>query len=190
MSYQAPTQESRPALWTRLSKRNQSWLLAVCAFFLVGIYLSVWSVYAATHLEDRYEQLPAGDGARSADLQLRVLSMKTSETIGTTEGEPEIALANSTFVFAEIELVASVKEDYYLCSLQLVGPDKRTWGPYGYYSERALPNLCNSDDVKLGEPYLYEAIYQVPTRYVGNLYGLAIEPYTGEPQMVISPPAS
>ncbi|GAA2093969.1 hypothetical protein GCM10009841_04080 [Microlunatus panaciterrae] len=170
-----------------LPERARAWLLAACAAMLVGIYLTVWTTYAAMHTESRYQQLAPGQTATTQGVSYRVLSLAQTRTLASSDGEDVPAPANTVFVVARVQVVVDdIKSDWF-CKTDLVGPEGRTWENYDDYVQRTLPGYCDSAQMQSASPYVYEQIYQVPESFAGSLYGLGVEPYTGAPLMVISP---
>lgn len=171
-----------------LTARARSWLVLLCVGALVGIYLSVWTVYSRTHTEKRFDQLPPGAVATADDMTYRVLSMKQTRTL-TSEYEPTEASAGSVFIVVEVEVTTKVVDEETFCYSQLVGSDGRTWEVDSLsFGQRKIPTFCSADNgLKANKPYKWEQIFQVPEDDADSIYGLGIEPYTGEPLMVITP---
>lgn len=174
-----------------LTSRARSWLLLACAASLVGVYLVGWGFYATTHTVDRFEQLAPGARASVNDAEVRVVEvLRTTRLDDADGGEPELAPAGVSYVVATVEVLRHADHELFVCRLDLVGPGQRQWETENLYVERSLPVGCSTDDVRIGQPYRYLAVYAVPDRFVDGLYGLALEPYDGQPKLVLTPPRS
>ncbi|HEY9292002.1 MAG TPA: hypothetical protein VIP98_12035 [Microlunatus sp.] len=174
---------------SRLSDRTRSWIVAMIAFCGVLIFLSIWTTYASTHVNDRYEQLPPGATATVDESTFRVLNLKQTEVI--TDGEDsKPAAADSVWVVATMELTLSHKVDTPGCGLELVGAGKHTWEPRSDFYDRALPGYCGDTDrpITPGKPWRFEQIFEVPTKYVDQIYGV-VAVYHGDaaPMKVLRP---
>lgn len=171
-----------------LSARARSWLGLVCVAALVGIFLTVWTVYSVTHTQSRFVQLEPGAVASANGMNYRVLSMKQTQTL-TSETDETEASAGSVFVIVEVEVTTAKVDDETFCHSLLVGPNGRTWEVDSMsVGQRKLPMFCSPEDgLKANTPYTWEQIFQVPEDDADSIYGLGIEPNTGEPVMVISP---
>lgn len=171
-----------------LTARARAWLVFVCVAAVVGIFLTVWTVYSVTHTQDRFVQLDPGAVASANDMNYRVLSMKQTQTL-TSETETTEASAGSVYVVVEVEVTTAKIDDETFCHSLLVGPNGRTWevdsltlGP------RKTPMFCSPENgLKANTPFTWEQIFLVPEDDADSIYGLGIEPYSGKPMMVISP---
>ncbi len=190
MSQPASQSVSRPVRprGGRDGRRGRPWLVALLVFGLVLSYLCAWAVYSLSHTEPRYRQLAAGATATQGIEHYRVLGLTATETALSDGGDPEPAPANTVWVIAEIEVLIDHREDVIGCSLPLLGPDGRQWDTTLNGPSRSAPGYCDTDEVVPGRPYTFEAIYQIPDRYAGQLRGLVlVNKSSAEPSQVLSP---
>lgn len=183
--------ESARTLPRPRTARGRSWLLLACAGILVLIYLVIWTTFSLSRTATRFEQLPPGEAAVAGPTQFRVVSLQQSgEIAGERSDDPAIAPAGSTYVVAEVEVLQTSADPGFICALTLLGRDHRQWETVSgvYLGDREPPSYCTSGDVVVGTPYRYLSIYEVPTALADELYGLALNSYSGKPSTVISPP--
>jgi hypothetical protein len=184
---------SVPGLTDAWAGRRRPWLLAAIAALLVAIYLAGWSAYSTNGLVaySRYEQQPPGAGVFFHGSDLRVLAITRTAVLagrGPDDGEGVDAAANLTWVVVDIEVTRRSVDDGFVCSFELLGPDRRRWAAAtSPASGRQLSTFCDDDDMRTGRPYRFQAIYSVPTRFENDLYGVV--PTTAEePIPVLRPP--
>lgn len=179
-----------PSLAPQPTNRRRAWLQALAVLLVVVIYLVAWSSYSAAHTLDRYRRLAPGEAATRADSRTRLLSLtRTDRVTDSTGGRDAVADAGTTYVVAELELTTQRPAEYAYCSGVLLGPGGRTWLLAGTSVERAVPG-CDSSAVVVGQPYRYEAIYEVPLRYVDQVVGVALpDPAEAGRTPVIRPPS-
>ncbi|QDP94767.1 hypothetical protein FOE78_01510 [Microlunatus elymi] len=176
----------------RLSDRARSWIVAMIAFCCVLIFLVVWTTYATTHTKDRFEQLPAGATGTLAESTFRVLELKQTEVM--TDGEDQHPSdANEVWVVATMDLTLSHPVRNPTCTLELVAEGNRTWEPVTTeFFDRSLPQYCGGDTdehpIKVGQPWRFEQVFRVPTRFVDHIYGVALVDHgTAAPMKVLRP---
>ena len=171
-----------------LTARARSWLVFVCVAAIVGIFLTVWTVYSVTHTQSRFVQLEPGAVASANDMNYRVLSMKQTQTL-TSETDATEASAGSVYVIVEVEVTTATIDDETFCHSMLVGPNGRTWEVDALsIGSRKTPMFCSPENgLKANTPFTWEQVFLVPEDDADSIFGLGIEPNTGEPVMVISP---
>jgi hypothetical protein len=103
-------------------------------------------------------------------------------------GEPQIASADAVWVVATLEVVQRVEEPDLVCATELLGPDQRVWEPGTSDVSRSTPQFCRADELRLGEPFRFEQIFEVPVSYAGGLAGVVIRNHAeARPQQVLVP---
>jgi hypothetical protein len=182
---------ARPPVARRLTVRQRSWLWLACAAALVLIYLTLWTLYSMTHLSSfgRYEQVPPGGVTREGGADFRLLSLVQSEELASTDGEPQLSSSGAVWVVATLEVTQRVKDPNFLCTTELLGPDHRAW-EYSTLldADRSLSQFCHNEELKIGEPYRFEQVYEIPTRYADQVLGVVVvDPVNSTPQQVLTP---
>lgn len=176
----------------RLSNRACAWLLATTVALLVCTYLVIWTIYSLTHLSafPRYEQLPAGASGSMLQAEFRLIHLtQTRELAATGGGAPGMAAQNAVWVIAELEVRQQNKDPGFYCSVSLLGPDKRLWEAETVTVERATPRFCDDDEMRVGERYRFETIFEVPARYADQIYGVVLVDHSAaRPHQVLTPP--
>ena len=148
-------------------------LLLTISATLVLIYLVWWVTYAGTHQGERFSQLPPGRAAESRDATITLLSLvQAQELIDAKGGEPLAPDPGAIWVVAGIEITKHRADDQFLCGFAAIGPDRRIWEGSRPYIERSAPS-CDDDEIVVGQPYPFEAIFMVPQRYADQLAGIA-----------------
>lgn len=175
----------------RLTSRQRSWLWLACAAALVLIYLTLWTLYSMTHLSSfgRYEQVPPGGVTREGGADFRLLSLVQSEELASTDGEPQLSSSGAVWVVATLEVTQRTKDPNFLCSTELLGPGDRAW-EYSTLldAQRSLSMFCHDEELEIGEPYRFEQVYEIPTRYADSVLGVVvIDPVNPTPQQVLTP---
>ena len=175
-----------------LSPRRRSWLWLACAVALVLTYLALWTLYSTTHLSSfgRYEQLTPAASTRQFDADFRLLSLVRTETLEGGDRDPQHASADAVWVVATLEVVRRSKDPNFLCLTELLGPDHRAWERTTLLDvTRRLPMFCDNDEVAVGEPFRFEAIFEIPARDAETLYGVVlVNPVDSTPEQVLTPP--
>ncbi|WP_152365143.1 hypothetical protein [Microlunatus speluncae] len=197
VAWAQPTVEQRVPGRRPLTSKGRSWLLFLTAGCLVLIYMVIWTVYAAAHTDDRYVQLPPGQPSATSvnKMQYRVHSLVKTERINNPAepDEPYIADAGTVYVVAEVEVLRVAENDVFYCQAELAVEGTRRIASGGgsiYLDGTKLPTSCPSDELKVGHPFRFLAIFVVPTEFADQIYGIAVQ-YTdyGAPFQVIRPPA-
>lgn len=195
-AWAVPVVEQRVPGRRPLTSRGRSWLLFLTAGCLVLIYMVIWTVFAAAHTDDRYVQLPPGQPSATTvnNAQYRVHSLIKTERINNP-GDPEdpnIADAGTVYVLAEVEVLRVAEDDLFFCTADLAVEGNRRISSGGgvYIDGGKLPTACSSDEIKVGHPYRFLAIFTVPAQFADQVYGVAVY-YTeyGAPWQVVRPPA-
>lgn len=169
--------------WTQ---RQRSWATVVITLCAVLIFLSVWAVYAASHTYDRYRQLDAGASMKLRTTTYRVLKMRQSKVV-TDGGRDHPARANTRWVIADMRIIVSKKTGTPCTDLDLVGPGKRTWTSNSDFFHRKMPTYCN-DKIRVDQPFHYQLIYEVPTKFVDKIYGIGVDDASSsKPTKVLRP---
>lgn len=170
--------------------RRRAWLVFAALALLTAVYLVGWSSYAALHTRDRYEQRPPGAAASRGGAEFRLVGLTRSDQLADgTSGRTQDADPGAVFVVAVVEAVPRVAEPVTLCTVALLGPGGRIWTPDTVQVQRSVPS-CSPDDAREGQPYRFEAVFQVPERDAGLLRGLALTDRSGvERSAVLRPPA-
>lgn len=172
--------------------RVRVWLAAAIAALLVLLYLSVELTYASTHLDPpRYAPVEPGEVGRSGSADFRLLSLRRTEAwgreVGGGAGSPD---PGAVWVVAQLEVTPRVREDYLLCTMDLVATDGRSWEPEilgpTHEGESCAPD---PGDVEIGATYPFVLAYQVPISDADRLAGLAIQTYSWRSYPLIRPPA-
>ncbi len=180
---------SRPS--AGLSHRNRGWLWTACAAALVGIYLAVWTVYSMTHLSGypRYEQRPPGASALHLQADFRLLSLIRTEELSAESADSQISAPDTVWVVAELEVVQRAADPFFVCNTQLLGPDHRVWDVATVDVSRSQSKFCADENLKVGQPYGFEQVYEVPQRYANEIYGVVlVNNSNAQPNQVLSPP--
>lgn len=157
--------------------RRQAWLRAGCVFLVALIYLSWWTTYAVNGLSvyGRYRQLEPGAPASAMGAQFRLTSLvQTDELTNQITDEIVPPTANTVWVVARVEVVRQVESDFFLCSFSLLGPDRRVWEKDSGSVSRDVSSFCDEESAPLGTPVTVETVFQIPTRYLGQLAGVAV----------------
>jgi hypothetical protein len=172
----------------RLTERARAWIVFLIAISCAVMFLAIWTTYAATHVYPRFEQQPAGATVTVDGNTYRLIRLtRTDQVMDGDEAKPPSA--NTTWVVAELELTIDHHKDVIGCELKLLGPGKRQWDPQTFY-DRAVPNYCGDSDhpIKPGVPWHFEQIYEVPTTFAGEIYGVAvIDHVSAAPTKVLRP---
>lgn len=174
-----------------MSTRNRSWLLTAMIFGLTLIYLTIWATYAYIHQYDRYQQLAPGAKASLQGRTYQLLSLTQSSELKDKYGEIHPAMAGSVWVIAKISVTSDGTEEFVDCDQPLIGEGDRVW-EFDVLGtpERELPSSCSKDDMKIGQPFIYESVTQIPQPYANQLYGVVVNQYvTADPLQVIRPSA-
>ena len=185
---------SMPSLTAAWVGRRRAWLLAGCAALMVLTYLLGWTAYATNGLSalGRLQQLAPGQSGTAIGAEYRLLSLQVTEQIRDQEypDKSEIAGANAAWVVAEIEVVRrEAKPDYY-CSFQLVGPDRRRWDSDPPTLQRTLSSFCREEELPVGRPGRVEVIFNIPSDYLDQIYGVAVpDASSRRATPVLRPPA-
>ena len=157
--------------------RRQSWLRAGCVFLVVLIYLCWWTTYAVNGLSvyGRYRQLEPGVPASAMGAEFRLTSLvQTDELTNQITDEIVPPTANTVWVVARVEVVRQVESDFFLCSFSILGPDRRVWEKDSGFVSRDLSGFCDEESAPPGTAITVEAVFQIPTRYVDQLAGVAV----------------
>ena len=157
---------------------------------LVLLYLLWWTTYVATHVEQRYTQRPPGEVGRIGGTSVRLLSLTSTVLLADQkyDGPPEAAEPGTVWVVALLEATQEPGAPEFFCTVELLGPDGRTWEPQSNVT-RTLPS-CSSDLLKPGPPVRFETIFLVPERFVGQIVGVALpDPTVPDRVDVIAPAA-
>lgn len=174
--------------------RRRAWCWTAVVASLVLSYLVVYTGYAYVHTHDRYRPLAPGAAGSRDGAELRVLSLVQTDQLRdsdtSSDDPPQVADAGSTFVVAEVEMVQATPTEYPLCAVDLLGPGGRLWEPASYDLDVQRTRTCSSSDIRVGEPYRFEAVYVVPTVFVDGLVGLALDDDSSPARTpVLRPPA-
>lgn len=173
------------------SERTRAWMITIVAACCVGIFLAIWAVYAATHVNTRYVQAAPGESATLNDVTYRVLDIRRTETV--LDGDEEHpAAANAIWIVVDAEVQIPHPVEVLGCgTIPLVAVGDRTWeASNSFYSRDGIPVGCTSDEVPVGRPYRFQQFYEVPVKYADQVYGIAVEDVTnGDPAIVLTPPA-
>ncbi len=161
---------------------------------LVLLYIIWWTSYVETHVDERFAQQPPGAAgqAGAGGTTLRLLSL-TSAPLLADQGsgpdpEPSPARPGTVWVVAVLEGVQAPGAEEYFCTFELLGPEGRRWERTDQY-DRATPS-CSSELFAPGTPVRFEATFEVPERFAGELHGIALlDPTTADRVPVITPPA-
>ncbi len=170
--------------------RRRAWLVTAAVALLVLTYLVVWSTYASTHMVTRYRVLDAGAAGTRLDGEYRLLSLVRSDRLATDDGgEPQIADAGTTFVVAQVELVQRRPNELFLCTVNLLGPDRRVWE--SSYPDVSRPSAACSEDLAVpGRAFRYETVFVVPDIDADALVGVVLlDNSSGARTQVLRPPA-
>lgn len=180
-----PTRPGRP-----LAPRRRAWLWTACAACLVLSYLVAWSVYSRNHLPDytRYRQLPPGAVASSSGADIGLVGLMHSQELSVTEGRSPAGAAGAVWVVATLQVVPRSPTAHPTCSVELLGPDGRTWQEATVSAVRPLPTYCAKVTLHPGQPLRVEKIFEVPERYADQIYGVALPgDGGGQPSQVLTP---
>lgn len=174
-----------------LSARTRAWLCSACAAALTLIYLVLWSLYGMTNLSvfPRFEQRSAGATASLLGADFSLLSLVRTEDLAVLSGKPPPLPAGAVWVVATLQGVQHVKDPHFTCYPELVGPQHRLWERAELYADRSLSSFCPDGELRLGRPYRFEEIFQVPASYADQLYGVVmVDGGVSTPQQVLTPP--
>jgi hypothetical protein len=167
--------------WTR------AWLITLSIGCWVLTCIAVWAVYAGTHVNTRYLQSEPGASVTDYNqVTYRALGIRQTEVIVDGD-EMTPSNANTVWVVVDLELTIPHPVETVGCALPLVAEGGRTWESETFYS-RELPSWCDSDEIKPGQPYHFQLIFQVPVRYADQVYGVSVEdPSSPAPAIVLRP---
>lgn len=193
-----PQQDQVVAGRRPLTARGRSWLMLAVVGCLVLMYVLIWLWYSDTHMHDRFVQVPPGQAsAVTVDkAQYKVHRMFYTERFDNPDypEQPYLADAGTIFLAAEVEVLKTEPSEFFICKADLVvvGPRQIESGSSVYIDnlkDSKAPSRCESDKVKIGEPYRYFEIYAVPKHFADQTFGMAVR-YTdyGAPFQVIRPP--
>lgn len=173
--------------------RRTAWLRAGCVLLAVAVYLSVWCTYAIYGLTDygRFAQQKAGATVTSMNADFTLVSLvQTFQVTNSITDEIVRPAPNAVFVVAKIDVVRHAAADNFFCDFQVLGPERRIWGPAGTYISREAESLCLNDEMPVGPVHHREVIFEVPERYVGELAGVVVnDPASRAARPVLVPPA-
>lgn len=178
-----------------LTSRGRSWLLLVVAVAMVLIYVMIWTMFADTHMRDRFVQMPSGEWSEPTIGQARyrvnrLIQTERLNNPGDPE-DPEVAEAGTVFVVAEVEVVQLAVDDRFFCKTALVVAGPRQIEETSVYLDGTkLPTNCEADELKVGEPKRFLSIFTVPRQFADEIYGVGVQ-YSdyGAPYQVVRPPA-
>lgn len=157
--------------------RRAAWLRAGCVILAVAIYLCLWTAYALNGLTayGRYRQLDPGVSAQSMGAEFRLVSLVQTTQL-TNQSTEEVASPppNAVWLIARIDVTRRTQEDFFVCTFEVLGPDRRTWEPDSAFVSRDRKSTCAAD-TPIGQVTPLEVIFQVPERYLGEIAGVAID---------------
>jgi hypothetical protein len=163
-------------------------LFVVGALAAVGIYLIWWVTYAGIHYIPRYTLRPPGATAEVQRTSVRLLSLtRADQLVNDEEDKPGFPDPGTVWIVAEFEAERHDPAQDFYCDTRLMGPQQRLWSPAPPVG-RTTPG-CRSDDLAVGQPGRFEAIFSVPTRYANQLVGIALpDDSTAARTPVLTPP--
>ena len=164
-------------------------LFPVAALAAVGIYLIWWVTYAGIHFAPRFSMRPPGASGELAGASIRLLSLTRADQLADANGaQPAVPEPGAVWIVAELEAVQHDSTKDFLCDTRLLGPEQRLWPNASLLRvSRALP-YCDSDLTVGKHPTRFESIFMVPTRYAGQLSGIALmDTYSAARTPVIRP---
>lgn len=172
--------------------RRRAWWRAGCVLLAVVVYLSVWTTYAIYGLADygRFAQQPPGATVTSMDADFTLVSLvQTTQVTNAITDEIVRPAPNAVWVVARIDVVRHAAGDSFFCDFQVLGPDRRVWGPAGNHISRDTESLCLTE-MAVGPVHHREVIFEIPERYVGDLAGVVVnDPVSRAARPVLVPPA-
>ena len=174
-------------------ERRRAWLSTAAVGLVVLTYLTGWSVHALARTgDDRYRAVAPGAPATALDAEWRLLGLVRTTRLAASAGEPGQAGAGSTYVVAELERTPTAPAAFASCTTALLGPGGRVWEPAAAgldVPSRDAPS-CSSDDREVGQTYVFEVVYLVPTAFVDEVVGVALpDDATADRTPVLRPPA-
>lgn len=189
----SPSRRRRPAPLTAVLRwaddwnpRQRSWAMFVAALCAVLIFVSIWTVYSASHTYDRYRQVDPNTSVKLDSTTYRILRMRQTKRISDGDSTRR-AGANATWVVVDLQATVSEKTETPCTELALVGPAKRSWKSRTSLFNRELPSHC-PDKVTVGKPFHYQLIFRVPTKFTDQIFGIGVDdPASAGPITVIRP---
>jgi hypothetical protein len=173
--------------------RHRAWIRAGCVALATLIYLCWWTSYAVNGLSayGRFDQLDPGEVAvvKGAEFHLTSL-VQTDALTNSITGDRVAPAPNIVWLVADIEVTRRSDPDYFYCSFEVLGPDRRTWEDDSLGVSREIENSCDKDSAPIGHTVAVEAVFQIPERYVDQLAGVGViddGSRTPEPVMVPAP---
>ena len=169
--------------------RNRWWILIV-PVALVAIYTVGWVVYADRHLRPQYSRSAPGAAADARGATWRVLALTSTSSLFSTASSndrPAVPDAGAVWVVADLEVLQPAAGDRFSCEVELLGPGEQVW-------ETGVPPVsraasCDPDAFMVGQPYRFEAVFQVPERAAHRLGILVPDSSTAARTPVLTPPA-
>jgi hypothetical protein len=174
----------------RLSVRSRAWLWAGAAALLVLVYLVLWTLYAMTHAADypRFRQLGPGSSARQHQADFRLVSLVRAPELAADQGDSQLPSSGAVWVVATLEVVRQADDESFGCVTELLGPGGRVWEPATLSVVRSAPRFCSPDELRVGQPFTFEQVYEVPARYADQVYGVVlVNRGDAEPNEVLTP---
>lgn len=175
------------------SDRRRAWWKAGCVLLAVAVYLCVWSTYALYGLTDygRFEQQRPGATVTSMNADFTLVSLvQTFQVTNAITDEVVRPAPNAVWVVARIDVVRRAPGDHFFCDFELLGPDRRVWGPEDSHISRDTESLCLSAAMPVGPVHHREVIFEIPERYAGDLAGVVVnDPASRAARPVLVPPS-
>ncbi|MDN5804419.1 MAG: hypothetical protein L0H26_07530, partial [Microlunatus sp.] len=172
---------------------RRAWLRAGCVLLALAIYLTLWTAYALNGLTayGRYRQLDAGAPAYAMGAEFRLAGLvQTTQLVNSITGDIVSPPANAAWVVARVDVVRQVETDFFLCTFEILGPDRRIWEPDTGSVSRGEPSTCDEESAPLGQTIQVEKIFPVPIRYVDELAGVVVADSTSrDVRQIMAPPA-
>jgi hypothetical protein len=78
------------------------------------------------------------------------------------------------WLVADIEVTRRSDPEYFYCSFEVLGPDRRTWEDDSLGVSREVGSSCNKDSAPIGRTIQVQVVFQIPVRYVDQLAGVAV----------------
>lgn len=157
--------------WGRRTWTGRTWLVLLLTLGLAVGYALSWSTYVKLNTDLIYHQQAPGASVEWDGVTFTVVEVRTEAKVDAGFDESGLPLEGSSWVTVVLEVSGeNTAEVMGRCRLNLLGPDGRTWEQAWLADD--LPRSCD-EDTGPGPAPVY-LTYQVPNKYVDQLYGVVV----------------
>lgn len=180
------------AWWLPLTRtpRRRALVMLAGMLALLGIYLSIITFYLASHLNDRYRQVPPGTTVTSMGTDFTLVSLTSVPApLADSGGKTDPPAKNTSYAEAKVRLLPhpGTGLSYPCGAVKLIDIHQRSWE--SVYSS-SLPPSQDSDfchGLKTGVPTVATIVFAYPDSSIGAIAGVSVQTYTGAPLPVLVP---